>query len=249
MVQKKKENKCQCSSKECDCSSKGCQCADQACLIQQRIFEREVDEELRQEQLRNLWKKYRFFVFGLVIAIILGTIATEWYQDYRIKVRTAESDRYENAVLMSVTGQKEKALSDLAQLSEDGKTGYRYVAQLEQADIYFQNNQIAEGLAALKKVADDSSAPKALRHAATLIYVGKQADTGNTAELKEMLSDILADQKSPFFASASELMAVLQIISGEKKEAVDTLEKALMMPSLTPQLKERMTTVLKEIKK
>ena len=58
----------------------GCSCVDEACKIQQRIFEREVDEELQQEYLMNLWRKYRGFAFGESVGIFLIVLGFKAYR-------------------------------------------------------------------------------------------------------------------------------------------------------------------------
>ena len=226
----------------------GKNCADEACQMQQRIFEREVDEELRQERLIKWWMKYRFAVIGAVIGVILGTIASEWYAAWQQKVSLAESDRYENAVVLGVQGETEKALADLAQLSQDGKTGYRYIAQLSMAGILLNDDKKAEAYEALMDLYYDEKAPKALRDLALISYVGHRADNGNTVELQQLLKPILADANSPFYVMAVEQAALMHMLSGEEEQALALLDKALSLQTLAPQFRERLLNMKGEIK-
>jgi len=214
---------------------------DEAEKIQQRIFEREVDEELRQEKLANIWKKYRMLVYTGVVAIILGTIGFEWYQAWQTKIRLAESDRYDNATVMIVQGQTNEAINALEQLAKDGQTGYRYLAQMQVAGILLKEDETEKGLSYLKSLSENTEAPQALQEAALLSYVGHQIDTGNAAQLQSILKPILSQPEDAFYGVAVELSALLYIKSNQVDQAKSLLNSALQNTSLEPQTKERLT--------
>lgn len=226
----------------------GKNCADEACQMQQRIFEREVDEELRQERLRKWWMKYRFVVLGGVIGIILGTIGSEWYAAWQQKISIAESDRYENAVILGVQGETEKALAELDMLAQDGKTGYRHIAKIAAAGILLDGDRKADGYEMLLDLAQDEQAPKALRDMALVSYVGHRSDNGNTVELKRLLEPVLADTSSPFYGMAVEQAVLMHLLSAEQEQAAALLDKALAVQTLPPQLRERLNNLKGEIK-
>jgi len=220
--------------------------ADELAQIQERIFEREVDEELRQERLANFWKKYRFLIIGGAIGIILATIAGEWYGSWQDKIRASESDRLEKALISAAKGDDKPALSQLKQLAKDGKTGYRYIAKLEEAGLLFQKKKDDKALTILFELSQDTKAPQPLRDLALVSYVGHVLDTSNTEELKQMISPLAQNEKSAFYGQAVELMAWLHLISGEKAEAQKLVEQATASGNLAPQLKERLTLLLEQ---
>ena len=226
----------------------GKNCADEACKIQQRIFEREVDEELRQERLRKWWLKYRYVVLGGVIGVILGTIFSEWYAAWQQKVSIAESDRYENAVILGVQGETEQALAELDSLAQDGKTGYRHIAKIAAAGILLDGEKKAEGYEMLLDLAYDEQAPKALRDMAVVSYVGHRSDNGNTVELQQLLVPVLADTESPFYGMAVEQAVLMHLLSAEEDQAAALLDEALRVQSLQPQVRERLNNLKGEIK-
>ena len=219
--------------------------ADEAEKIQQRIFEREVDEELRQEKLVNMWKKYRSLVYTGVIAIILGTIGCEWYQSWQTKIKLAESDRYDNATILVVQGQEDDAIKALEQLAQDGKTGYRYLAQMQVAGLLIKGDQKEKGLSYLKSLSEDTKAPEALNKAALLSYIGNQIDTGNSAQLQSALEPILSHPNDGFYGSAVELSVLLFLKENQTEKAKALLDEAMKSSALEPQVKERLS-ILKD---
>ena len=223
--------------------------AEEAAQIQQHIFEREVDEELRQEKLAAMWKKYRFLIFGCVIGVIAATISVEWYQAWKQKISTAESDQLESALISAVKGEEEQALSVLTTLGENGKTGYRYIAQMEKAGLLLKQKKNKEANMILKALSQDTKAPKAIRDVALVSYVGQKMNSGNTVELTQMIMPLAKDKESPFYGQAVELAAWLYGISGDKKEAKALIEEALSVPTLEPAVKERLTLLSEKIGK
>ena len=222
--------------------------AEEQAQIQQRIFEREVDEELRQEHLLRFWKKYRFLILGGVIGVILGTICVEWHQSYKHKISLAESDRFENATILAVQDKTDEALQQLQSLGVDAKTGYRYIAQLEQAGLLLNQNKVAQALEILLALSKDANAPKQIRDVALLSYVGHRLDTGNTAELMQMITPLTQDVQNPFYGTAIELKIWLHLISGEKETAKNLINTALSSATLPPQTQEKLNILLEQTK-
>ena len=216
-----------------------CECVK----IQQRILEREVDEDLRQERLAAWWKKYRFVVLGGVVCVILGTIACEWYQAWQTKIKTAESDQFEQALVWVSQDQTEPALAALDRLAESGKTGYRYLAQLEKAGFLITHQREQEGYALLAKIMDDSQTPQPLQDAATLAFVGHQLGQEKAATLQQRLASIVARPKSAFYGEAMVLKAMLEILEHNPQAAQQTIQTALTAENLTPVVRQQLTTL------
>lgn len=222
------------------------QTPDELERIQQAILEREIEEELQKERLLNFWKKYRFLIIGGIVAVILSTAGTQFYHSWKNKVRLAESNQFEAAVLKSVTGREKEATTELDTLSNTAKTNYKYLAALRSAGINLQNNNTQEALQKLKSVFEDSSAPSALKSAALLSYVGHQVDTEEPLKLLGLLEPLLTPQ-SEFFHPAIELKVSILLKQGKKDEAKKTLQDALLNPNLTPIVIERLNSLLSAI--
>ncbi|MDY6407701.1 MAG: tetratricopeptide repeat protein [Pseudomonadota bacterium] len=215
--------------------------ADEMAELQQRIFEREVDEELRQERLANFWKKYKFVIIGGVICIILSTIAHEWYGSWQQKIRQAESDQLEEALIASVKGNEAEALTQLKHLGKVGKTGYRYIAQLEEIGLLFKQGNREQALSMLEAFSHDEKAPRSLRDVAVISYVGHQLDNGDVAQLKKMITPLTQGSSTAFYGQAIELLVRLHLRSGDKTTAKALINEAIASDKTSPTVKERLT--------
>lgn len=198
---------------------------------QEKAFELEVDEDLQQERLRHFWKKYGWMVYAGVIVILALTAGIQIYQSWKMKVRLAESDQFETAVIRIFSQKPDEARPLLNELAENGRTGYRYLAQLELAGLAARQNDQETALVALKNLMDDGSAPEILRTTALLSYVGYQADTGDPKELLQMLEPVM--DNVPFIGTTMQLVTTLCVRDNQPELAKQKLQNALRLPNIT----------------
>jgi len=69
------------------------------------IFQ-EVDEELREEKYKSIWRKYKYYVVGGLILFILGIAINAFWKDYSLKEINNRSEKFFEAI---ETAQEDKA--------------------------------------------------------------------------------------------------------------------------------------------
>ena len=212
--------------------------------IQQAILMREVEEELQKERLMNFWNRYRFLIIGGLIAVVGVTAGSELHRSWYEKVKLAESNRFEQAVVMDYKGEKTNAYAIFNELSRSSKTGYGVLSEMRLAEMALENNQMDEALKHLNSVINNSKAPKELRETARLTVVGHQIGTGNPETLMAELNPILNQPNNPLYASAVELKVALLIQLNKSQEAKEVIETALKTPTLSETGKERLNAML-----
>ena len=219
------------------------QTPDEVEKIQQAILEREVEEELQKERLMNFWKKYRVLIIGGLILIIGITTGTEIYRSWLNKTRLAESDQFEQAVLLNYTGDEKQSMELYQQLATSAKTGYKYLAQMRLAQNAFAHNDHSTAINYLRSIMNESGAPVELRDVARLSIVGNQIGIVPAEELQKELQPLL-DKQNAFHASAIELQAILLIEQKKTAQAADVLNKAIGLPTLSREEKDRLKELL-----
>jgi len=230
---KKGKNCKNCSEKCNDCAAR-----------QAKEFEMEVDEEIQQERLTAFWKKYSWLIYSLVILVLASVVGFESYNTWRTKTRLKESDLFEEATLALLSGQTQKAITDFGELSQNGKTGYRILAQFELADIQMREDNRKEALDTLKTAVETTKDSDPLHHIALLSYVGYQLDEGNPDELIQILTPTL---NNPYFQGmATELTAILLKKQNKQDEAKQLIQKALDNPNTTSDTASRLNHLLGE---
>jgi len=211
---------------------------------QEQAFELEVDEDLQQERLNQFWQKYRGFVYAIVVLTLGTTAGVQIYQSWQQKVRLAESDTFESAIVKIVNKTPDEARPLLAELAQNGRTGYKYLAQMELAGLAARQNDKETALAELKKLMN-SHAPKTIRNAALLSYVGYQADNGEPKELLKLLKPLMND--AAFIGPTMQLATVLYLRDNQPDLAKQALQKALSLKDVSEKAQEEIKILIQMV--
>ena len=213
--------------------------------LAQDVLINEVTEEVHNEQLQKMWQKYKYFIFFAVVFIVGSLSAWEGYSSWRMKIRLAESDVYENAAVLNAKGQVDAALAQYSSL-ENGKTNYRYLAQMRKAGILFETGKNTEALEILNTLRQDKNVPEVLRAASALGYVSHQVENGDVAQLQEILNPYLT-VGNVWYGTAVEMSVLLMLRDGQLEKANKMLDEALSMTSISAGVKTRLSIMKKAL--
>ena len=131
---------------------------------------REIDEELRRDNLLKLWQRYGRYLIGAVVAalVIAGGIVA--WRNHQLTLRQAQSVRYEAGLALLRQGKDAEAAKIFA--SVDGEGGaYGQLAAFEAADLAAKSGDVKAAIADYDKLAASSDVGPELRDAATLLSV------------------------------------------------------------------------------
>lgn len=213
--------------------------------LAQDVLINEVTEDLHNEQIMNMWKKYRVWILLAVIFVIGSIAAMEGYLSWRTKTRLAESDVYEQAAVLNAMGQTDAALAKYASL-DNAKTDYRYLAKMRQAGILFEQSKDADALALLDALRQDKSAPQTLQAIAALGFVSHQIETGDVATLQSILNPYMT-VGNKWYGTAVEMSILLLLRDGQSEKAIKMLNEALSMTNVPAGVKDRLSVLKKAL--
>jgi hypothetical protein len=97
-------------------------------------FFREVDEDVRRDQVLRYWTKYRYLLLALAVLVVVGTGGWRLYGYYRDEAAQAASAKYEAATQLSRDGKSAEAAAAFDALSKTAPKGYAILARLRAAD-------------------------------------------------------------------------------------------------------------------
>lgn len=213
---------------------------------QEALF-REVDEDLRHEQLARLWKKYGGVVIALALALVVGVAGYQGWQAWERSARQDEAARYTAAMRLLEQNQTQPAAEALAALAAEGNTGYGTVAALRRAALLADHGDEAAAAEAYAAVAADGAADPAFRDLARVLAVlHRMQGPAEAAQPDALIAELqpLTDPASPFRFSALELTAALALKQGDEARARD-IYKSLAGDANAPQgLRSRARTML-----
>jgi len=199
---------------------------------QSETFIREVDEELRRDQLKSLWNRFAPYIIGvcvLIVAITAGYRGWVWWQE---KQAAEAGDRFMAALSQIETGDKAKGEADLAAIAAQAGTGYSALAKLRLAGGKAASDKPA-ALAAYDAVAKDAGVPQPLRDLGRVRAALLALDTGDLAGAKER-AEPLNNAGNPWRHAAREVIGTADYQAGELQAARDVFTE-IQQDAETPQ--------------
>ena len=174
---------------------------------QEKVFLREVDEAVREDQLKNIAARYGLWIFAAVV-IGLGSLAG-WifYQNSLNEDSGLRSEEYVAAVDSIRQNNLDGAAKALESLTEAEQSGYRAAAQLLQANIALEKNDPKKAIEVYGKVIADDSLPQPFRDLALIRKTTAEFDTLKPQQVIDRLKP-LAVPGNPWFGSAGEMVAI-----------------------------------------
>ncbi len=179
---------------------------------------KEVDDDLRRDNLEKLWKKYGFQIIGLAAAVVLGVAGVQGWQAYDLDQRGKLSDRYGVALELTQGGETAAGLDAMIDLSEASGNGYAGLAAFEEARLRVESGDTGGAIEVWDRIAEGSGLGPGFKEAATLFSVLHQIDNGNPAALRARLQPLATDSH-PFRFTARELLAMIALGEGDTTAA------------------------------
>lgn len=206
--------------------------------VENEAFYREVDEELRREQLTTTWKRYGRWIVAAVVLFLVALAGFLYWQD-RKQERAGEHAEMLSSAFDDIQAGKTKAVQPkLDQLADNGGAGYRAAALLTKADIALQDGNDAAALAAFQKVADDSDLPEPYRQLALVRRTAIEFDKIDPASVIQRLKP-LAVAGNPWFGSAGEMVALAYLKQQKPQDAARIFAAMAKDPTLPETIRSR----------
>lgn len=181
-------------------------------------FIREVDEELRRDQLESMARRYGLIAI-VVVLIGLAALAAVLITNARAQAsREQDAEQLDRALGELGAGQGAKAQPVLAALANSRHESYRALALLAQADAAVEGGKDKDAIALYKRVADDEDYAQPFRDLARVRGAAIAFDSLSPAQVIAELGP-LAKPGNPWFGSAGEMVAMAYRNSGKTDQA------------------------------
>ena len=179
---------------------------------------REVDEALRQDELRTLWQRYgRAAIVGVVV-LLIAVAGLLYWQHRQTSAAEATGEQFDAALDSLAASQTDKANGQLAAIADSSAEGYRAMARFTQGDVLLQKNDLPGAAAAFKRIADDTTLEQPFRDLALVRQTSAEYDTLDPQVVVSRLSG-MANEGSAFFGSAGEMVAVAYLKMNRRDQA------------------------------
>ena len=177
-------------------------------------FLREVDENLRRDQMTGLarkWGTVGAVVVGLLLIALAGFL---WWRNHQAEQAGQEGEQLVAVQSAAEVGSASPDDARLTALANSSRDGYRGLAKLTQASLTAKSD-VPGGAKIYQAIANDAGIPQAMRDLATIRAVTLQFDSLPPADVVARLKPLTV-ATNPWFGSAGELTAMAYLKMNRK---------------------------------
>ena len=182
-------------------------------------FVREVDENLRRDQLRDIAKKYAGWAIALVILFLAASGGFIYWQDRQKKQSEKAVEQLAQIYTAIGKGQIGSAPKQLDDLSDEHAKAVRASAQFGRAAVAIQQGDLKLATDKFRALANDTSLPKPFRDLALIRQTSLEFDSLKPEEVIARMQPLAAKPGMPWFGSAGELTAMALLKQGQTARA------------------------------
>lgn len=186
---------------------------------------REIEDELRRDNLLKLWGRYGKYVIAVVILAGLGVAGFVGWRDHQATLRQAEGAQYSGALALARAGKDADAAKDFAALAQQsGSNGYGLPAALQEAELAAHSGDNKGAIAIYDKLAATPGIDPEFRDLAVLLSVMHGFPYADPKTAVTRLAP-LTESGSPLRASALDLTAAAKLEAGDRAGALAIYQK------------------------
>jgi hypothetical protein len=182
------------------------------------VFMREVDEELRRDEMMAFGRKYGVWIAVLVVLFLVVLGGSLWWRHHKEAVAGTQGEQFQAALESIGSGNTKAADPAIAKLAQSGHDGYRAMAQFAQADLLLEKNDLKGAEAKFAAIANDTSLDAPFRNLALIRQTSAEYDTLDPQKVIDRLKP-LATKGNPWFGSAGEMVAMAYLQQNKRAEA------------------------------
>jgi hypothetical protein len=182
------------------------------------VFMREVDEELRRDEMIAFGRKYGVWIAVAIVLFLAVLGGSLWWRHHKEAVAGTQGEQFQAALDSLGSGNVKAADPALAKLARSSHDGYRAMAQFAQADILLKNKDAKGAAAKFAAIANDTSLDAPFRDLALIRQTSVQYDSLDPAKVIARLKP-LAVKGNPWFGSAGEMVAMAYLQQNKRAEA------------------------------
>ncbi len=179
---------------------------------------REVDEDIRHERYEKLWKRYRWWVLGIVVALIAAVAAFVIIREQAESQRREEGIQFAQALAESEAGRPKSAAVAFKALADNTESGYLALARLRAADALAQAGDMSGAVALYDELAADGRASRLYRELGALLAAERLLDRESPEQVMQRLAP-LVNGDGPWRPMAAELTGLAQMRAGRNDAA------------------------------
>lgn len=201
-------------------------------------FLREVDEELRRDQVSSFFTRYGWWVIGGAVLLLVAIGGAIWWNQRQDAKAGEASEKLVQVIEQLDANNARGASATIDELAANDRAAYRYSALFLRANAQIQTNAIPAAIATLGTIAGDANAPQPYRDAALIRKTQLEYDQLPPTQVVQRLQGY-AQAGNPWLGTTGEMVAVALIRQQRFPQAAQILSAMARDPSVPESIKGR----------
>ena len=201
-------------------------------------FIREIDEELRSDQMRALWKNFGPWIIALAVLLVVGVAGWEGWQWWNNSNAARSSDQFYSALNLADGTDVAAAQQALDGVEAEGSGSYPLLARFREAALLAKDGKAAEATAAYDALAAGQTNTH-LRSLALVLAANTLVDTGDVGQVQQRVGG-LTDANNPMRNAAREALGLTKYKAGDLAGALAEFEAVLADPFVSREAQTRL---------
>ena len=206
------------------------------------IFD-EVSEELKQDQLVQMWKKYSKYIISFVLFVIILISSYQGYVIWNENKLNKSSEEFFKALENLENKEYLKSSEIFLKSSLEQSSGYKMLSLFGLAESNFKSGKIKEMISNYESIYENNNIDNYYKHLARILSVMKD-DVSPFEDLHRRLKPIL-NNPSKLQMLAAEVEIGIFIRFNKLNKAVQSLKILLNRPNIPYNQKNRLSLINK----
>ena len=178
---------------------------------------RQVDEELRQDRLLNLWRRYRVYLIGGLILLIGSVLG---YQINKSVNQSFYEDEVEKYISSSDLVDFNQTIENLSKIESSNQLLISDIAQIKIAAILMENGKIQESKNTLLQIINEGKTDTILTDLAIYLYLMSSLNDMPMDEINTYLT-MNKVENSSFKYLFKETIAIKNLLAGNIELSIE----------------------------
>jgi len=204
------------------------------------IFD-EVSEELKQDQLKQIWNKYSKYIISVAFILFISVLGYFFYDKWRLEKIEVSSSQFFSGIEKL---EKKEFLSSIEIFSKNvdqAHQGYKTLSLFGIAEANFKIGKVDEMILNYKSIYENQNIDVYYRDLARLLSVMK--DNVSSFEIQKKILDPILNSPRKLQLLAAELEIMLLIRFNKIDEAKLSISKLLKRTDITFEQKNRLDLI------
>jgi hypothetical protein len=198
----------------------------------------EVDDELRRDRLRALWRRLGPWVIAAAVAVVLAVAINEGWSWWQNSNAARSSDQFYAALELAEKGDIAGAETALNEVETSGTGSYPLLARFREASLLARQGKDAEAVAAYDALANAETLPR-IRELALVLAANVLVDSGDLAGVQQRVAGLVTPENA-LRNAAREAIGLTQYKAGDADAALQTFQDISADERVNRDLQNRM---------